>query len=153
MIDDEVMYRVISTRTHGAIDYAWASLAAGAPTMIDASSTTARIVRNAGAATGLMSMMTNYEAGVVRLMPMRVHLALDFLIGAALFLSPLMLPKGERRFALVPVTLGAVGILASVLTEKDPEAPSGTFTPSYELSEAVADPDIARRPHLRSHLE
>jgi hypothetical protein len=64
-----------------------------------------------------------------------------------------MLPKDERRFAPVPMMLGAVGILASVLTEKDPEAPSDAFTPSYELSEAVADPDIARRPYLRSHLE
>ena len=54
---------------------------------------TARLVRNAGTVAGLTAMMTNYEAGVVRVMPMRGHLALDFIMCTALLLSPLDLPR------------------------------------------------------------
>lgn len=121
--------------------------------MMDAGSATAQLVRNAAVAAGFMSIVTNYETGMARLVPMRVHLGVDFLLGAALLLSPLMLPKGERRFAAVPVILGAAGIIASLLTEADPEGSEAAFSPSYELSEAVADPDVARRLHLRHHLE
>jgi hypothetical protein len=110
-------------------------------------------VRNAAAAAGFMSIVTNYGSGMARLMPMRVHLGVDLLLGATLLLSPLLLPKGERRLSVLPVILGAAGIIASLLTETEPEESDTTFSPSYELSEAVADPDVVRRPHLRNHFE
>jgi hypothetical protein len=147
-----LMTRPISTRTHGALDYAWASVAASAP-RIAASDATARCVRNAGVAAGINSMLTDYEAGVVRVMPMRVHLAVDFVIGASLVLSPLFLPKSARRSVALSVALGLAACAASLLTDARGRKREVAFAPSYELSEAVADPDVARRPHLRSHLE
>lgn len=144
------MNGLISTRTHSAIDYAWMSVAASLPKAGDA---TTRLVRSAGAVAGISAMLTDYEAGMLRVLPMRVHLAFDFLMGAALVLSPLFLPGSDRRSTAVPVTLGIVACLASVLTETKEWKRRGTFAPSYELSEAVVDPDLARWPHLRSHLE
>ena len=54
--------------------------------------------------------------------------------------------------AVVCIALGALTLLAGVfaLAKLDRAA---RFTPSRELSEAVADPDIAQTPHLRAHLE
>ena len=147
-----LMTRPISTRTHGALDYAWASVAANAA-RVAASDATARCVRNAGVAAGINSMLTDYEAGVVRVMPMRVHLAVDFVIGASLVLSPLFLPKSARRSVALSVALGLTACAASLLTDARGQKREVAFAPSYELSEAVADPDVARRPHLRSHLE
>jgi hypothetical protein len=147
------MTRPISTKTHGALDYAWASVAASAARVGDASDATARFVRNSGVAAGINSMLTDYEAGVVRLMPMRVHLAVDFVVGAALVLAPLFLPKSGRRSAALSVALGLTACAASLLTDARGRKREVGFAPSYELSEAVADPDVARRPHLRSHLE
>ena len=146
------MTRPITTRTHGALDYAWVSAAASAARAANASGATARFVRSSSVAAGINSMLTDYEAGVLRLMPMRVHLAVDFVIGAALVLSPLFLPKSGRRSVAFSVALGLTACAASLLTDAGRKRHAG-FAPSYELSEAVVDPDVARRPHLRSHLE
>jgi uncharacterized membrane protein YdfJ with MMPL/SSD domain len=147
------MPRPISTRTHGALDYAWVSVAASAARAADASGATARLVRSSSVVAGINSMLTDYEAGMLRLMPMRVHLAVDFVIGAALVLSPLFLPKSGRRSVALSVALGLTACAASLLTDARGRKREVAFAPSYELSEAVVDPDIARRPHLRSHLE
>ena len=148
------MNRPISTRAHALIDYAWASTAGTLPGMMNGAAETSRLVRNAGAAAGFNSTVTNYEGGVLRLMPMKGHLAFDFILGSALILSPLFLPESERRFAAVPVALGLVTLVTSLLTQtRSTGGRFGEFTPSRELSEAVADPDIARSPHIRAHLE
>jgi len=147
------MYRPISTRTHGFIDYAWATTAGTLPRMMNRATATSRLVRGAAAAASANSMVTNYEGGLLRVMPMRVHLATDVVLGAALMLAPWFLPRAERRYAAVPVALGAVALLTGLLTKKYPLAVTAEFSPSHELSEAVADPDVARWPPLRAHLE
>jgi hypothetical protein len=127
------------------IDYAWATAAETLPKMMNNATRTSRLVRSAGAAAGMNSMLTNYEAGVIRVMPMKAHLAVDMLMCTALLLSPLFLPSSERRYALVPMALGAVGLLAGLMTQTESPVEHGEgFTPSHHLSEAVVDPDAAR---------
>jgi hypothetical protein len=111
------MTRPISTKTHGAIDYAWATIAAALPSAIDDAPATARLVRAAGYAASMSSMVTNYEAGAMRIMPMKAHLALDVAMCAVLLASPLFLPRSERHRAVVPVALGAAGFVTALLTE------------------------------------
>src|SRR5881394_1604813 len=109
MSQEQTMNRPISTKTHGMIDYAlWVTTAGALPKMMNGATTTATLVRNAGTAASVNAMVTNYEAGVVRLIPMKGHLALDFVMCSALVLSPLFLPASERRYAFVPVALGIV---------------------------------------------
>jgi hypothetical protein len=148
------MTRPISTRTHGMIDYAWATTAAALPERLPEAPVTGRLVRRAGIAASISSAMTNYEAGLVRVMPMKGHLTVDYLMCSALIASPLFLPSAERRYAIVPVALGALGLLTSLLTEtRSPLEGGEQFRPNYQLSEAVHDPDIDRTPTLRAHLE
>jgi hypothetical protein len=90
-------------------------------------------------------MMTNYEGGMVRMLPMKAHLAADVALAAVLIASPWLLPKSERRFATVPVVLGIVGLIASLLTE--------TRSQTGFNRRQASDPDLAERPHLRPHLE
>jgi hypothetical protein len=92
-------------------------------------------------------MLTNYETGMIRVLPMRGHLALDYLMCAVLLASPVFLPRAERRFAFVPMLLGGVGLVTSLMTHPRPlaaDAPA-LFEPTREMSEAVADPNPARR--------
>lgn len=111
------MNRPITTRMHGVIDYSWATTAAALSKVMDGAPATARLVRSAAYAGTMSSTMTNYEAGVLRLVPMKGHLALDLLIGAALLAAPLFMPRSERRWAAAPVALGAVGLVAALLTQ------------------------------------
>jgi hypothetical protein len=111
------MKRPISTQTHGVIDYTWAASAAAVCEKISGAPRTRSLLRGAsGAATG-SSVMTNYEAGVVPVMPMKGHLALDVAMCAMLLASPLFLPAAERRYAAIPIAFGAVGLLTALLTQ------------------------------------
>lgn len=129
------MNRPISTKTHGVIDYTWSTTAAALPKAMNGASATARLLRNAGYAATLNSMFTKYEAGVMPIIPMKGHLALDLLMCSALIASPLYLPASERRWAAVPVALGVVGLIAGLLTKtRSPrEIDDAAFTRARQL--------------------
>jgi hypothetical protein len=111
------MNRPISTRTHGVIDYTWATAAAAVPEKLPGAKGTASLLRGASLAASASSMITNYEAGVFRVMPMKGHLALDMVLCAALLVSPLFLPASERRFAAVPFAFGLFGLMTGLMTQ------------------------------------
>ena len=111
------MNRPISTQTHGIIDYTWAASAAAVCETLAGAPRIKSLLRGAsGAATG-SSAMTNYEAGIVRVMPMKGHLALDVAMCAMLLAAPLFVPAAERRYAAIPIAFGAVGLLTALLTQ------------------------------------
>ena len=58
----------------------------------------------------------------------------------ALMLSPCFLARGDRRYATLPVLLGAAGMLVTILTDLAESSGLTGFIPSHEMSEAVADP-------------
>jgi hypothetical protein len=107
----------ISTRVHGLIDYAWAAAASGFASRLNAAASTARLLNGAASAATASSFVTKYEWGVVPVMPMKGHLAADFALCSVLVASPLFLPPSERRAAMIPVILGAMGIITGLLTD------------------------------------
>src|SRR5687768_10117617 len=70
------------------------------------------------------------------------------LMCTALMMAPCFLSRGERRYAAVPVVLGAAGLLVSILTDLVETSGFTGFIPSHELSEAVADPGNHFEPTL-----
>ena len=51
------------------------------------------------------------------------------------------------------VALGVVGVIAALVSlSRAADERAGRFTPSRELSEAVADPDNGNPPYLRAHV-
>ena len=73
------------------------------------------------------------------------------LVCAAFAAVPLFVRRADPRVRAIWLLVGAAGVLMNCLAETRERA--AAFTPSHELSEAVADPDVARTPHLRNHLE
>jgi len=132
------MRRPISIRAHGMIDYTWTAAAIALAARGNVASSTARLLTRAAAVARTTSMMTNYEGGAIRVLPVKAHLALDVALCSVLIASPLFLPPSERRYAIVPVALGILGLAASLLTDTRSHA---------------EDPDIVAHPHLRVHLE
>jgi hypothetical protein len=138
---------------HGVIDYGWAATAAGLSVRMNGATSTAQLLRTAATAAAVSSLMTNYECGALRILPMRAHLALDFAVCSALLVSPLFLPESERRHAIVPTVLGLAGIATGLLTR--PRSPlelgdefAGLYGGGREMW-MVADQvhDIAMSPH------
>lgn len=150
------MTRPISTRMHGIIDYAWTAAARSLPAGLDGAPSTAKLVRNAARAAAMNSMLTKYELGVVHVLPMKGHLAVDVALYSALLAAPLFLPHLERRYAAIPMVLGAIGLLTSLMTQT--HSVPGMETIGREAQRQVPgtleeDPDLVRSPHLRAHLE
>ena len=80
----------ISTRMHGAMDYFIGIVLLLAPNLlgfadVPASASIARII---GTIVLLQAVMTRFEFGLIKLIPMRMHLMMDYVIGAILAASP-----------------------------------------------------------------
>ena len=134
------MTKPISTRAHGMLDYTWTAAATALASQQPGGAATARLLARAAAVARTSSMITNYESGTVRVLPMKAHLATDVALSVVLIASPWLLPKSERRHAAIPVILGVIGLVTSLLTET-------------RSRRDAADPDIVEHPHLRQHLE
>lgn len=67
------------------------------------------------------SLITDYEASVANVIPMRAHLALDIVSGAALAASPFLLGfrQGGPRYWLGHVAIGATEIVTAALTKRE----------------------------------
>lgn len=111
----------ISLFVHGVIDYAWSVLLVASPFLFgfagDAPAFWTALIFGAG---GLAySLATAYELGAFKLIPMRVHLALDAVAGIALALTPFVLTLS--RDATWPfVIFGSFAVVASLVTRTDP---------------------------------
>src|ERR671932_71929 len=91
--------RVIPTKVHAIVDAVTGPTLVAAPNVggFDDSAGSALSARAVGGGATVLSAMTDYELGLVRLVPMRVHLTLDALNGALLAAMPPGLDHLVRR--------------------------------------------------------
>jgi short-subunit dehydrogenase len=121
------MKRPISTRLHGALDYLTGGLLAAAPSVLglERDAPAARSMRAAAAGHAGYSLVTDYELGAVKALPMRAHLALDAAGAVALAASPWLLGTARRgrRHWLPQLGFGLYELGAVALS--DPDRTSG----------------------------
>lgn len=115
--------RFIPTRLHGAVDYLWGAALLAAPRLLDlpAGSAEARAAEVAGAGAIAYATLTDYELGLVPVLTMRQHLALDLAGGAALAASPWLLGSAGRRRGRLHLGFGLFAVAAGLLTRTRPE--------------------------------
>lgn len=121
--------RFLPTRIHGALDYLVGLLLIVAPWLLGfADGTAAQYVPQAlGVAALIYALLTDYELGVVRLIPMPVHLMLDAGSGVLLAASPWLFGFADRVF-WPHLILGLVEVGAALVTRTVPDTlrgPSG----------------------------
>jgi hypothetical protein len=104
------------------LDYLIGIALIAAPWLFDfADNETARWVTIAlGAGVVLYSLLTDYELGVVKAIPMSIHLGLDIVAGLVLAVSPWVFDFSETVW--VPhVVVGIVEIVSALMTHTVPE--------------------------------
>lgn len=74
----------ISTRAHGVLDYLTVALFALAPTLFDLSGTAATLAYALAAVHLVMTLITAFPMGVVRVVPFRVHGIVELLVAISL---------------------------------------------------------------------
>lgn len=113
--------RFIPTRLHGIIDYLWGLSLLASPWVLGYADVTAAkwlaIVFGVGAI--LYSMITVYELGLLRILPMPLHLILDGVGGAFLAASPFLFGFSDRVF-WPHVAFGLFSVVASLTTRTEP---------------------------------
>ena len=129
--------RVISTKTHGILDYLVGIILISAPWIFgfarNGAETWVPVILGAGAI--LYSLLTNYEMGVSKTISMRTHLALDVASGIFLAASPWIF--GFNDYVYLPhLILGLGEIAVATLTNPYPSyenkhSHSNTATGNY----------------------
>ena len=120
----------ITTFVHGILDYTVGLALFAAPYLfgfVEVGGAAVWVPQVAGTAVILMSLLTRYELGVVKALPMRGHLAMDYVVGLVLLASPWVF-----GFADEPVNVWMPHVVAGLLS---------LVVPS--LTQTV--PDVARR--------
>ena len=113
--------RFIPTRFHGILDYIVGIFMIIAPWVLDFSDNDAATwtIVIAGVLVLLQTIMTDFEVGLIRKIPMRSHLTMDFILGLALAVSPWLLNFDERVY-MPHLIIGVFSILASLTTHRVP---------------------------------
>ncbi len=113
--------RIISTKVHGMLDYLSGALLIASPWLFDFANGEAAqwVPVIVGATILLMSILTDYEAGLVKKIPMSTHLTMDVLGGLLLAASPWIF--GFADYVYLPhLILGIMEIGAGLMTERTP---------------------------------
>ncbi len=113
--------RVIPTSVHGMIDYVASGALYATPALLGLNDMppSSRTLRLASGAAVASSLVTDYELGVVKLVPMRAHLMLDIMSGALIASSPWLFgfAKEGPRHWLPHALMGATEVVISMMSK------------------------------------
>jgi hypothetical protein len=119
--------RIIPTRLHGPVDYIVGLLLIAGPWIFSYSDVDGAMWTSivAGVIVLGSAVMTNYELGITRVVPMHLHLMLDGLIGAVLVVAPWIFwyADEDTNVWLPLVVIGLGEIAVAVLTDPWPGEP------------------------------
>lgn len=112
------MFR-LSTHSHGVLDYFVSAALTALPHALNCGKPAAGLLRAAGVGAGIYSMMTDYERGLIKVLPMKAHLTLDALSGATLIAASLLLDEERPEVRAAMAGIGAFEIAAAAMTSQD----------------------------------
>lgn len=114
--------RFISTKVHGALDYISGLVIIASPWAFNFADGTAAqwVPVIVGVVLLLTSILTNYEAGIIKSISMPMHLTMDIIAGIVLIASPWIFGFANR--VMWPhIIFGIFEIGAGLMTKKTPD--------------------------------
>lgn len=115
--------RFVPTKTHGVLDYLSVVTLLVAPRALGWGPRPTTLLTGAATGTLVYSLLTRYELGLKKLLPMPVHLALDAASGVLLCAAPALLPEEDGAVGAALVGFGAFEIAAALTTKTQPPVP------------------------------
>lgn len=135
--------KLLSTQTHGIVDYLTAGALLVMPRALGWNENVSRLLTMAGLGALAYSLFTRYEVGLFKLLPMKSHLAMDAVSGLTLATAPLWLNERNERVNNTLVGIGLFEIMAAVITESEPRQ---LAQPSYQ-QDAHQQPNGSQQDH------
>lgn len=120
-IDQETTMRFVPTRVHGILDWLLGAVLAASPWILglDASQPEGLVPMGIGIVALILTFFTDHELGVVRRIPMPMHLATDVAAGALLAVSPWLFGFADR-VSTPHLVLGIAAVIAGLTTRTVP---------------------------------
>jgi hypothetical protein len=116
--------RFIPTRVHGVLDYVHGAALLAAPELLRTKDEprATLVSRLAGGGATVSTLMTDFEFGAVKAIPVPAHLMLDAVSGALLASAPWLVgyARGGTRYWLPHAFVGAAEVLAAAATKTEP---------------------------------
>ncbi len=112
--------KLFSTRTHGVLDYSSVVLLLALPRVLGWSKPVTNLLTGSALATLIYSLLTRYELGAVKCLPMPAHLALDRTSGIALCVAAGAMSNEPAPVRAALLGLGLFEVTASLTTETAP---------------------------------
>ena len=112
--------KLFSTKTHGALDYASVVLLLVLPRVLGWSGRVTGLLTGSALTTLVYSLTTRYELGLIKVIPMPAHLALDRTSGVALCAAGAGFTDEPPAVRLALVGLGLFEVAASLTTKTQP---------------------------------
>ncbi|SFG00810.1 hypothetical protein SAMN04488033_1205 [Salegentibacter agarivorans] len=114
---------MIPTKIHGYIDYLVGLFLIIIPFILVISNPTAKwLLISLGVSTIFYSAITDYEMGLVGIIPFKIHLFIDILAGLLLAISPWLFGFVDEIY--LPFLIIGIGeIIISFITSKEPRYP------------------------------
>lgn len=111
----------ISTRTHGMIDYGTSLGMLVLPRLLRWNPGVVRLLMGSAIVTTIYSMMTKYELGVFKILPMKAHLALDGAQSMALASAPFLFVNSRRSVTGWLLGMSVFEALVTLNTQTHPK--------------------------------
>jgi hypothetical protein len=106
------MQKLISSKTHGIIDYIAAPMLLVVPRLLKFPKRITTMLTGVALFHALYSLLTKYELGIVKVLPYKAHLGLDTALATATIASPMMFTEAQPRVA--PMLVGG-GVIEAVI--------------------------------------
>lgn len=113
--------KILPTKIHGVLDYLVGLILITLPMMMDFGEYRSEswVLIGAGSLALIYSIFTNYEAGLIKYIPMRIHLIIDFISGAFVTASPWLLGFSDKVY-MPHLILGIFEMVAALITSTQP---------------------------------
>jgi hypothetical protein len=112
----------ISTKVHGVLDYLWAGMVPILPQLFDCSPGATRLLTGSALGALSYSLLTRYELGAVKLLPMQTHLALDTVSAILLITAPLTILREKRQAKALLLALGLFELAVVLASQTESSA-------------------------------
>lgn len=118
--------KIITTKMHGVVDYVVGIALILAPMIFgfaEVGGAAVSVPRVLGVALIVYSLLTRYELGLLRILPMRLHLGIDYVASIFLAASPWIFGfSAEAPNAWVPhVVVGVAVFFIALMTQREPQ--------------------------------
>jgi hypothetical protein len=116
------MQKPITTKVHGVLDYMTAGLLFTLPRAMGWSPTVTRLLGASALGAVAYSLLTRYELGAIKALPMKAHLTLDAISGGMLVGAAALLEDEDDDVRATLGALGAYEIGAALLSQTQAES-------------------------------